>query len=181
MRFYALILSMSLLFTACEDSQENTTQIPVASYELETADATIYKMLKQGNNLKIQGHEGKVILIDIFATWCPACKVITPHLSNLGKKYSKELLVLGILIEKNKPHSYVEAYKKKYEATYPISNCEENFDLASRIAADLRQPRSFPIPLMIMYDTKGNYFRHYTGAVPEEIIDRDIQSALGKK
>ena len=181
MRFSALVLSLTLLFTACSDSQTETSEIPVTTYELETASTKIYKLLKQGGNLKIEGHQGKVILIDIFATWCPACKVISPHLSNLHQKYPKELLVIGVLIEKNKEHDYVNTYAKKYDAQYPISNCEANFNLASRIAADLRQPRSFPIPLMVLYDTKGNYFRHYTGAVPEEIIDRDIQSALGKK
>ncbi len=182
MRFYALITAITLLFSACSDSNDDTaSQLEVKEYLLEDSKLTPYHVKKQGNKVTIDEHKGKVILIDIFATWCPACKVIAPHLSNLQKKYPDKLLVMGLSIEPNKEHSFFDAFAKAHNAIYPISNAADNMVLAQRIATDLRQPRSFPIPLIVMYDTEGNYFRHYTGAVPEEIIDRDIASALGQK
>jgi hypothetical protein len=35
------------------------------------------------------------------------------------------------------------------------------------------------IPFMVMYTPKGEYSTHYMGAVPEEMIDTNIQDALG--
>ena len=55
----------------------------------------------------------------------------------------------------------------------------QNFKLSNELATLVRQPRSFPIPLLIMFKD-GKYFTHYIGAVPEEMIESDIKEALKK-
>ena len=40
--------------------------------------------------------KGKVILIEFWATWCPACRATHPRLSALQKKHGDKLAVLGI-------------------------------------------------------------------------------------
>jgi thiol-disulfide isomerase/thioredoxin len=183
MKFFALLLTSMLFFTACEDQQQATDgdQFTEHTFNLQDTKGTTYVVKKIGPKVTVVGHEDKVVIFDIFATWCPGCKVIAPHLGNLQKKYPKDLLVLGITIERNIDNAKLDAFSKEHNANYPISNSEDNNILAQRLAYDMRQPRSFPIPLIIMYDTKGSYFRHYIGPAAEEIIDRDIRSARGKK
>lgn len=180
MRIYGTLLFISLIFLGCESSSSSSSQLPTNTYTLEETTAQKLHLTKQGHNLTVKEHPSKVIIIDIFATWCPPCRVVAPHLSALQEKYQDEVKIIGLSIEQNKPHEYYTAFKNEYKATYSIANGADNNDLAGRIAADLQQPRSFPIPLMVIYDKEGNYFRHYVGAVPEEMIERDIQSALGQ-
>lgn len=180
MRFLALLIFISLFFTACDKQDSSVdSQLPVHTFTLEDGALKQYTVTKQGHHVTIKAFPNRVIIFDIFATWCPACNVIAPHLANLQAKYKDKVIVMGLSTEQNKPHSYYDVFAKKHHTNYPISNAQDNFMLMNRIATDLRQPRQFPIPLIVMYDTKGNYFRHYTGAVPEEMIDRDIQTALG--
>ena len=58
---------------------------------------------------------------------------------------------------------------------YTVTNGENNFQMAS-LTGGVKS-----IPLMIMYDKEGNYFTHYVGAVPEEMIEADIKKVLGTK
>ena len=171
-----------LLFTACEDKQtDQEASLTKHTYTLKDTKGIEYVVNKVGTNISIEGHEGKVIVFDLFATWCPGCKVVAPHLSNLQKKHKEKLLVIGITVQHNISNEALDAFAKDHHANYPLSNSSDNNILAQRLAYDMRQPRSFPIPLMIMYDTKGEYFRHYIGPVAEEIMDRDVLSAQGKK
>ena len=171
-----------LLFTACEDKQtDEAASLTKHTYTLEDTKGVSYVVNKVGQNITIEGHEGKTIIFDLFATWCPGCKVVAPHLSNMQKKYQDKVLVIGISVQNNVSNETLDAFAKEHHANYPLSNSEDNNILAQRLAYDMRQPRSFPIPLMIMYDKKGDYFRHYIGPVAEEIMDRDILSSQGKR
>ena len=40
--------------------------------------------------------EGKFVLIDFWATWCPPCRKAIPELNALQKKFEDRLVVIGI-------------------------------------------------------------------------------------
>src|SRR5262245_25803040 len=40
--------------------------------------------------------QGKVLLIDIWATWCPPCRETIPELNELQKQFKDDLVVIGI-------------------------------------------------------------------------------------
>jgi thiol-disulfide isomerase/thioredoxin len=143
-----------------------------------TVQKNTIKVIKKGHKFNFQNHENKIILLDFFATWCSACRAVAPHLGNLQQKYPEKLLVLGVLLEENKSNDSIELFKSKYKANYQVSNSYDNFKLSNSIAQTLRLPRSFPIPLLVMLKN-GEYFTHYVGAVPEEMIESDIKDALG--
>jgi len=44
--------------------------------------------------------EGKFVLIDFWATWCPPCRKAIPELNALHKKFGDRLVVIGISDEK---------------------------------------------------------------------------------
>ena len=53
-----------------------------------------------------------------------------------------------------------------------ITNSDDNFKLAQEIGGVKS------IPFMLIYDRNGNYSQHYTGAIPEEMIEEDIKKVL---
>ena len=178
-----LLISLSAVFIlgACSDSSQNelNSLVSQSSYDLKDLKGVEYKVIKEGNNFSVEGLEDKVILFDIFATWCPPCRAAAPNLTDLQNKLDKEIKIIGILIEEDKPNAYVQRFVDTYGAQYSISNSEDNHDLSRAIAATTDVGQGFPIPLMVMF-YKGKYINHYIGAVPEEMVESDIKKAMGK-
>lgn len=56
-----------------------------------------------GQTVDLKDFEGKVVLIDFWATWCGPCVAEVPHLLKAYKKYHSEgLEVIGISLDKDK-------------------------------------------------------------------------------
>ncbi|WP_296823388.1 TlpA disulfide reductase family protein [Sulfurovum sp.] len=118
-----------------------------------------------------------LILINLFATWCPPCRGEIPYLSDLQKKYKNKLFIAGVLVNDRQNNSTLKTFIKKHHADYYISNSEDNDAFAAQLVKGLQLPENFPLPLTVLYK-KGNYYIHYEGAVPVEMIEHDIQEAI---
>ena len=68
-------------------------------------------VVKKGNDFFLENQQTKLVIFDLFSTWCPACKMVAPHLSNLQQQYSKNLLVVGVIVEENKADEDVSLLK----------------------------------------------------------------------
>jgi thiol-disulfide isomerase/thioredoxin len=139
-----------------------------------------YTVEKRGANFTLDAGEEKVVLFDIFATWCPPCRMEVKHLGHLQKKYGDQLIIAGVTIEDDASNEQLLEFQKKYGGgDYLMFNKADNQALARSIASTIGVGQQFPIPLMVLYKN-GQYITHYVGATPEEMIDTDIAQALGK-
>lgn len=180
MRFSTLIIPFMTLFllAGCGDESPEEAVVSTASFKLLDIQGKSYTVEKRGTNFTLDEGKDKIVLFDIFATWCPPCRAEVRHLGNLQKKYGDNLIVMGITIEDDVSNDELEKFKKTYQGEYRISNKADNQSLARSIASTIGVGQQFPIPLMILYKN-GEYVTHYAGATPEEIIDNDIAQALG--
>ncbi|MBL0702956.1 MAG: TlpA family protein disulfide reductase [Sulfurospirillum sp.] len=173
------ILTISL-FTGCNDKHvENSTKqknnsIFKASNSIVLKDifGKEIRVKSLENGFIFQGYEEKIVLINFFTTWCPPCRAEIPHLNNLQKKYKDDLKIISVLLEKNKSNEDIINFINKNDIEFTITNSKDNYKLAKEVGG----VRS--IPLMLIYDRDGKYSQHYTGAVPEEMIDVDIKRIL---
>lgn len=93
------------------------------------------------------GKTGKVVLLDIWATWCPPCKAEVPHLVQLTKKYkSKGLKVVGVAIDEQK--STVASFAKQQHINYTVA-----LDPNAQKVGKSYQVRGIPATYVI--DSKG--------------------------
>jgi thiol-disulfide isomerase/thioredoxin len=175
------LFSLTLLFQGCDKKESaEDALVSTAKFSLMDTQGKSYTVEKRGADFTLDIGENKVVLFDIFATWCPPCQAEIMHLGNLQKKYGKNLIVMGITIEEDKSNAELDAFREKYKGgDYLISNKADNQNLARAIASTIGVGQQFPIPLMVLYKN-GQYVTHYEGATQEEIIDRDIAQALGK-
>jgi thiol-disulfide isomerase/thioredoxin len=61
--------------------------------------------------------KGKVILLDFWATWCPPCRETIPELNEWQKKFSKDLVVIGI---SNEEAAAVEKFMQITAMNYSV-------------------------------------------------------------
>ena len=177
-----LLFSLSLLFQGCGDDkkvEEANSMISTNEYVLTALDNKQYVVTKETDGFKLSNAKGKVVIFDIFATWCPPCRGAATHLSSLQEKYKDDLVIIGISIEDNIPNTKLQEFAKEYNATYTLVNSKENRRLADTIVNALDLGKRYPIPIMALYKD-GKYINHYVGAIQEEFIESDIKKALGK-
>ena len=63
--------------------------------------------------------EGKVVLVNFWATWCGPCRMEIPEFNELYEKYSqKGLEIVGISISDTKKQ--LENFIKSFDVDYPI-------------------------------------------------------------
>ena len=171
----------ALLFHGCS-SEENSSANNMVSgneYVLTGLDKKQYVVKKKDGGFLLEGAEGKVVIFDIFATWCPPCRAAATHLSSLQKKYKDDLIIIGVTIEDKILDTKLQEFKKEYNAEYIMVNSDQNRPLCDAITKELKLGDRYPIPTMAMYKD-GKLINYFVGATEEEFIDSDIRRALGK-
>ncbi len=179
-------MTFSLLFHGCSDTVQESeeansmnTMVSGTTFKLIDTENNAFIVEKKGNDFILKNYEDKIVIYDVFATWCPPCRAAAPSLTRLQQQFTNDLLILGITIEEDKSNADILAYKSKYGADYTIVNSKDNVALSRSIASSIKVGQRFPIPLMVMYKN-GQYVTHYVGAIPEEMIISDIKKAIGK-
>jgi thiol-disulfide isomerase/thioredoxin len=60
--------------------------------------------------------QGRVYIVEFWATWCPICNGLMPHLSELQRKYAHRLTLIAVDVHESDPSvnaSYVRNFVKK--------------------------------------------------------------------
>ena len=183
---FIALLSLAIVFQACGDKEKSETanetanaMISTNEYVLTATDGTTqYIVKKEDTGFTLENAKGKVIIFDIFATWCPPCQASATHLTSLQKKFKDDLVVIAITIEDGISNADLEDFKSKFNAEYIIVNSDQNRRLVNEVATSLKLGDRFPIPIMAMYKD-GKLVNHYVGEVQEEFVESDIKRALG--
>jgi len=72
----------------------------------------------EGRTVKLSDFRGKAVVLNFWATWCASCRVETPWLIELSKKYKKEgLEVIGVSMDdgdQNQVANFVQEWKVDY-------------------------------------------------------------------
>ena len=131
---------------------------------------------------KINFHDinRSIVVVNFFTTWYSPCRGEVPYLSDIQKKYKKNVFVMGILVNDILDNHALEEFMHKYHAEYFISNSKQNDAFATKAVKALQLPENFPIPLTVIYK-EGKYYTHYEGAVPIEMLEHDLQEAIKHK
>ena len=80
----------------------------------------------EGNQVSLNSErfKGKVILVNIFGTWCGSCKVEIPHLVSFKKKYGVQgLEIIGIAFERDPEATARKKVRRlitKHKINYPV-------------------------------------------------------------
>jgi len=180
----SLLIIFSILFISCNDDANDM----LSSNEnvLTSLKGKQIVVKQDGEGFYIDGQKDKLVIFDIFATWCPPCQASASHLSSLQEKYKEDIIIIGVTIEKPERtkegaliNDKLNKFRLKYNARYTMVNSDANSALSDAITKSLEMGPRYPIPLMAMYKD-GKYINHYVGAVQEEFVDSDIKRALNK-
>jgi peroxiredoxin len=142
---------------------------PIRDPEARTGTMEFSAADLNGTTWKLSAHRGKVVLLNVFATWCPPCRQETPGLVRLSKEFAgKGVSVVGVSMDEGGA-GVVEQFVKEYNITYPVLLPPASDPLTAGIQA---------IPVTFLIDRQGRLAKHYVGAVEQSTFARDIEEVL---
>ncbi|MBN1300509.1 MAG: TlpA family protein disulfide reductase [Melioribacteraceae bacterium] len=127
-----------------------------------------------GSTLKLSDYQGKIIILDFWATWCAPCRKAIPELIELGNEYEdKGVQVIGITMDDTDQKSNVEKFIDEFEIDYPVVWGNES--IIYKYGGIQTIPTSFII------DKNGKVISRYNEYVPKETYENDIKDILSGK
>lgn len=74
-----------------------------------------------GDSVSLAGQRGKVVLLNVWATWCHPCRDEIPELRALHERYQgRGLELVGVSVDADGNDEGIKEFMKEFEMTYPI-------------------------------------------------------------
>src|SRR5262249_10030866 len=111
-----------------------------------------------GKSRRLADYSGKVIVVNVWATWCGPCRVEIPHLVELAREFKgRGVEVIGLTTEDPaKDAEKVREFIKVFKISYPIGFANGEFALRLMQGRDV-------IPQAYVIGRAGRVHKHFIG------------------
>ncbi len=158
-----ILILLAVLMPGFLPLQQTTTQPATAAPPFALKDL-------QGRNQQLSGYQGKVVLINFWATWCTPCLAEMPELVKWQKEYKeRDLQIIGIT---HAPYrrSQVNALSKRLKINYPLLYGTRETAAAYGVSEML--------PVTIIIDREGKIRERILGIIDQQEFDEKIKPLL---
>jgi thiol-disulfide isomerase/thioredoxin len=182
----ALVFLAGVFLAACNGDDTSNTNTPVISAPPRTALpmpplngrslGDLGWNLANGSRATVSQQQGKVLILDFYATWCLPCRESIPHLVELQHRYEKDLSVVGLNVGGPDDLAEVPNFANEFKIQYPLGVPEN--ELVSLLLAD-----SDAIPQTFIFDRKGQLIERFvgfgetTGEAINQVVEKAVQSS----
>lgn len=127
-----------------------------------------------GSEQRVGDLQGKVLILDFWATYCEPCRQEIPHLNSIQTKYGTDnLLVVGLNVGGDEDRPKIPSFVKELKVTYPVAFPEDA--LLTYVSGDDDR-----IPQTAVFDRNGNLVQKFVGFDPtvQSQLDRAVETAM---
>jgi thiol-disulfide isomerase/thioredoxin len=129
-----------------------------------------------GKGFRLADYKGKVLVLDLWATWCGPCRDEIPHLVALSKEYApKGVEVVGLTTEEpGVAEDKVQEFVKQFSISYKIGWSKHDLSLALMNG-------NGSIPQTFVLTRGGRVLKRFVGFSPvrsPEMLRQAIETAL---
>ncbi len=124
----------------------------------------------QGVSHALADYRGQVVLINLWATWCPPCKEEMPTLEAFYNKYKEKGFVI-VAINDGDPTADVLQFVKDYKLTFPVW-LDPTYIATEKAFNTLNLPTSF------VMDRDGTIKLTWVGAISTEMLEKYITPVI---
>ena len=173
-----LFCLIALPFFLSANCRPAAAPMPVSNKSAPVSDRNATKSLaemkwtdSEQHVQKLSDLNGKAVVLDFWATYCPPCREEIPHLNSLVAKYGDRLQVVGLNVGGEDDLPEIPKFIKHTKIDYPIAFPED--DLTHVIFAERDD-----IPQTAVFDRQGKMIAKFVGY--SEGVRQDLDAAVEK-
>ncbi|MEM9067611.1 MAG: TlpA disulfide reductase family protein [Myxococcota bacterium] len=121
-----------------------------------------------GDRVSLSRLEGRVVVLDFWASWCPPCRESIPLLNRVASRYPEGVQFYGINVEAISPEQ-VQTHHTTFAAAFPSLH-DPDQSLQRAYGVNL-------LPTLVIIDASG-HIRHTETGVPDEEGIHEVIDAL---
>ena len=122
-----------------------------------------------GKPLKLSDYQGRVVVLDFWATWCGPCRIEIPGFIEMQKRYgSQGFSMIGISMD-DSPEPVVDFYKE-LQMDYPVAVGN------SRLGEIYGGIQGLPTTFLIGRD--GRIYAKHVGATDPNVFETEVKELL---
>lgn len=114
--------------------------------------------------------QGKVVLLNFWATWCGPCKAEIPGFVELQEQYRDKLTIIGFSVDDTP--ELAKKYAAEYKMNYPILLGEGREELQDAYGPIWGIPASFII------SKDGKVCRKHMGIAPKAVFEKEVVALM---
>ena len=126
----------------------------------------------EGKSQPLTRWQGKILVVNFWATWCEPCRVEVPALVRTQDKYiAKSVQIVGISLDSV---SKVQKFAKEFKIQYPlVIGSLDSIEITRKLGN-----KAAGLPYTVVLDAKGMIKARHLGGITEAQLDEAIRPLL---
>ena len=195
-----LLCAFALVFLGCNKNESESYSLgeyaPFKDGEeisLKSVSGASVSLVRTDKGFVLKGSD-KIVMLDIFGTFCEPCKAEAPHLMDYQLNHDDFMLIGLITFEQISNKDVIEKFIKPFNAYYFIANeGDKNERLISQVLADIDYDSALSLPFKVVLkggkyellsdnlgERGGKEALYYLGAVSSELVAKDLEKIRKK-
>lgn len=172
MRRFAIIAAMLVLTAGCYDSPDAGTGPSGGPAQLLGAPAQSFDVRRTDGRIdSLAAHRGSVVLLNLWATWCPPCREELPALQRFARESAGRVVVLSV--DQGESSAVAAAFAREHGVTFPI--------LVDEKQQYGRVYRAVGLPTSVIVGRDGHVIRGIDGPLTLAQMRAAVAPALAQK
>lgn len=182
MRIVMLPLLTIALVTGCRRSEPSrsdtqtasTSPAPAAPVEVGAPAPAYSAVSMSGDSVSLEALRGRVVLLNVWATWCGPCRKEIPELAAIQSKYRERgLETIGVSVDTEGTDDNIQQFAREFSMSYPVWR-----DPDERVSSRFRM---VGVPATFLIDRQGILRWKHTGPIApnDTSLANAIERALG--
>jgi len=124
----------------------------------------------QGETHSLADYRGQVVLVNLWATWCPPCKEEMPSLQAFYDKYNDKGFTI-LAINDGESEAEIEQFVQDYQLTFPIWLDLTNISTEQAF-------KTISLPSSYIIDRNGTVRLMWVGGISRSMLNKYVKPII---
>ncbi len=157
-------------------SQSGGNSAPSATVESKTTVTTIYgkpiTVEKIGGGIRVEGQEGKIVLLEVFGWTCPHCIAAIDGYNRIKAKYPNDVYILTVESYATTDEMGLQQFAAQHNISYDVVSRPNSGALLQYVQSLTGYtPEAYGVPALLVFDRNGQLVEYFP---PQDLPEQQV-------